>query len=93
MGAKKLHFTYEEVKLKFKEFVSNFLSGEVGVERTEIFPQVYIVVIPSADFKVLIKCEEIGDGQWCAVVQEPSGDKTKYLLFKEEIDNWLDSQR
>jgi hypothetical protein len=92
-----LTFTHDEIEKKYQVFVEKFMSGEKGVERTKLLPHFWIVTVPSKDFKVVITCECIshfhGIEQWCAVVEEPNGEKTNFLLFEEEIEQWAAEQR
>ena len=92
-----LEFTYDEVSERLEQFVANFLSGEKDVKRKKVFPHYWIVSVPSKDFKVSITCECIGHfhgvEQWSAVVQELNGEKSKFLLFEEEIEKWALEQR
>jgi hypothetical protein len=92
-----LEFTHEEVSNRYKEFVRNFMSGERNVVRTNLLPHYWIVSVPSKDFKVAITCECTGHfhgiEQWCAVVEEPNGEKSNFPLFEEEIEKWAAEQR
>lgn len=92
-----LQFKHEEVKEGYQSFVNDFLSGEENVQRTELPLNVWIVSVPIKDFKVMITCECIrspyGFDEWIAVVEEPNGEKSNFLLFEKEIENWLDKQR
>jgi hypothetical protein len=75
----------------------DFLSGEENVQRTQLLPNVWIVSVPEKDFKVMIKLESVGSPygfeEWIAVVEETDGEKSNYLLFEDEIENWLAEQR
>ena len=92
-----LVFTHDEINNRYQDFVKSFLSAEKDVKRTQLLPQYWIVSVPSKDFKVAITCERIGHfhgiEQWFAVVEEPNGEKSNYLLFKEEIEQWASEQR
>ncbi|ADC52023.1 hypothetical protein BpOF4_20119 (plasmid) [Alkalihalophilus pseudofirmus OF4] len=95
---KPLTFQIEEIQARFELFVSNvFLNDENNVVRTEILPKLWEVSVPEKDFKVLVECKNIGNWhgveQWCAVVTEPNGDSSNFLLFEEEIKVWLEEQR
>lgn len=92
-----LKFTHDEVSTRYEQFVQSFMSAEKGVERTKLLPHFWIVSVPSKDFKVAITCECTGHfhgiEQWCAVVEEPNGEKSNFLLFEEEIEHWAAEQR
>lgn len=88
-----LKFNYDEVSTRFEQFVKDFLSDEKGVERTKLLPHYWSVSVPSKEFKVVITCECTGHfhgiEQWCAVVEEPNGEKSNFLLFEKEIEQWV----
>jgi hypothetical protein len=92
-----LTFTHDEISNRYEQFVKNFMSSEKDVERIKLLPHFWIVTVPSKDFKVSITCECIGHfhgiEEWCAVVEEPNGEKSNYLLFEEEIEQWSSEQR
>jgi hypothetical protein len=60
-------------------------------------PHYWIVSVPSKNFNVAINCECIGHfhgiEQWCAVVEESTGNKSNFLLFENEIEEWAAEQR
>src|SRR5574342_282654 len=92
-----LEFQYEDIEAKYNAFVGDFLSCEKNVERHEIFPKVWVVSVPQKDFRVMITCKVrrsvFGFEEWLAVVEEPNGEKSSFVLFEEEIENWLAEQR
>ncbi|MEH6957752.1 hypothetical protein [Neobacillus drentensis] len=92
-----LTFDYLDVKSRYNYFVNDFLSCEANVQKTQLLPNVWAVCVPDKDFKVMITLESIrspyGFEEWLAVVKEPVGEKTNYLLFQDEIENWLAEQR
>lgn len=92
-----LKFTHDEISSRFEKFVMNFMSAEKDVERTKLLPHFWIFSISSKDFKVAITCECAGHFQgieeWCAIVEEPNREKSNYLLFEEEIEQWASEQR
>ncbi len=92
-----LKFTHDEISTRYELFVKDFMSAEMDVERTKLLPHFWIVSVPSKEFKVAITCECIGHfhgiEEWCAVVEEPNGEKSNYLLFEEEIEQWSSEQR
>ena len=92
-----LEFTHDEIVARYEQFVKTFLSSEKDVKRTKMLPHFWIVAVPAKDFKVAITCECIGHfhgiEQWCAVVEEPNGEKNNYLLFEEETEQWASEQR
>jgi hypothetical protein len=92
-----LQFNYLDVKDRYNSFVSDFLNSEGNVQRTQLLPNVWSICLPDKDFKVLITCESIrspyGFEEWLAVVEEPNGEKSNFLLFEDEIENWLAEQR
>lgn len=92
-----LSFTHDEISTRYENFVKHFMSAEKDVERTKILPHFWIVSVPSKDFKVAITCECTGHfhgiEQWCAIVEESKGEKSNYLLFEEEIEQWASEQR
>lgn len=87
-----LTFTYDEINNRYDKFVQNFMSGETNVERTQLLPRFWIVSVPSKGFRVSITCECTGlfhgIEEWCAIVEESNGEKTQFLLFEKEIDQW-----
>lgn len=92
-----LKFTDDEISARYEKFVENFMSAEKDVKRTKLFPHFWIVSVPSKDFKVAITCQCTGHfhgiEEWCAIVEEPNGEKSNYLLFEEEIEQWASEQR
>jgi hypothetical protein len=92
-----MQFKYEEVKARYQSFVNDFLNGEENVKKTELPLNVWLVTVPDKDFKVMITCKAerspYGFDEWLAVVEEPNGEKSNFLLFQEEIENWLSEQR
>ena len=97
MCAVPLEFTHDEVSERYEQFVSNFLSSEKDVTRNKLLPHFWIISVPSKNFQVSITCKCTGRfhgiEQWCAVVEEPNGDKSNILLFEEEIEKWALEQR
>jgi len=82
--------SYEEVKAKYVEFVQSFLSEEPGTERTELLPNLWVVVNKKHNFKVIIECRKLGSSNprtgyvdWFAVVDH-EGEKRHFLLEFEE---------
>lgn len=92
-----LKFTYDQISTRYEEFIKDFMSAEESVEKVELLPRLWVVAVPSKNFKVTISCECIGHihgvEEWCAVAEEESGQKNNYLLFEEEIEKWLSEQR
>lgn len=92
-----LKFTHNEISTRFENFVKHFMSAEKDAERTKLLPHFWIVSVPSKNFKVTITCECTGHfhgiEEWCAIVEEPNGEKNNYLLFEEEIEQWASEQR
>lgn len=92
-----LKFTHEEISNRYEQFVNDFMSAENGVQRTKLLPHFWIVAVPSKEFKTAITCECIGHfhgiEEWCAVVEEPNGEKHNFMLFEEEIEQWASEQR
>ncbi|ADU31004.1 hypothetical protein [Evansella cellulosilytica] len=91
-------FTHEDIEKRYLQFVKEeFLSDEEGVKRTELLPQFWVVTVPTKDFKVAITCEcnnhFHGIEKWCAVVEEPNGEKSNFMLFEEEIEAWAQRER
>jgi hypothetical protein len=94
---KMLQFEFNEIKNRFQSFINEFLSGEENVQRVELPLNVWMVSVPAKNFKVMITCRShrspYGFEEWCAVVEEPNGERSNYLLFEEEIEDWLSEQR
>lgn len=93
-----LEFTHEQIDKKYEDFVQKeFMSNEEGVKRTKLLPHFWIISVPEKDFKVAITCECIGRfhgiEEWAAVVEESNGEKSNFLLFKDEIEDWCIEQR
>ncbi|WP_100374756.1 hypothetical protein [Bacillus sp. FJAT-45037] len=92
-----LTFSDEEILNRYELFVSQFLIGEEKVKRKEILPRFWTISVLEKDFNVSIELKNIGDwhgvAQWCAVVTEPSGDQSNYLLFDREMKEWATEQR
>jgi hypothetical protein len=92
-----LTFTYDEIEKKYLDFVEKFMSAEKDVKHIKLLPHYWVVSVPSKDFKVAITCDCTGHfhgiEQWCAVVEEPNGEKSNFLLFEEEIEEWAAEQR
>lgn len=92
-----LKFTYDEISARFEKFVKDFMSAEKDVERTKLLPHYWIISVPSKNFKAAITCECIGHfheiEEWCAVVEEINGEKSNFLLFEDEIEQWSLEQR
>ncbi|WP_100374794.1 hypothetical protein [Bacillus sp. FJAT-45037] len=92
-----LTFSDAEILKRYELFVSQFLMSEEKVNRKEILPRYWTVTVLEKDFNVTIELKNIGDwhgvAQWCAVVTEPTGDQSNYLLFKREIEEWAAEQR
>jgi len=91
-------FTHEQIEKKYKEFVKEeFMSNEKGVKRAEFLPRFWIISVPEKDFKVSITCKCIGRfhgiEEWAAVVEDPKGEKSNYLLFSDEIEAWSKRER
>lgn len=84
-----LKFSYDEISRRYKEFVANFLLDEKEVEKVQLLPHLWTVSVPSKKFSVTIACECVGHfhgiEEWCAVVKEPNGETSNYLLFEKEI--------
>lgn len=92
-----LKFEHDEIKLRFNEFIKNFLSDEKEIEKIEVLPNYWVVSVPSKDFKVTISCSCVGHfhgiEEWCAVVEEKNGEKNNFLLFQDEIRQWALNQK
>ncbi|WP_368502829.1 hypothetical protein AB3N04_00390 (plasmid) [Alkalihalophilus sp. As8PL] len=92
-----LTFSDEEILKRYELFVGNFLIDEEKVNRKEILPRLWSITVQGKDFNVTIELKNIGDwygvAQWCAVVREPNGDQSNYLLFEREIEEWAAEQR
>lgn len=90
-------FSLEEVDARYNEFIRKFLSGEANVERTEVFPRFWTINVQGKDFSATIKLESrlsgYGFEEWMAIVEEPNGEKSNFLLFEEELEAWLAKQR
>lgn len=92
-----LKFTYDQIRERYEEFIKDFMSAEKNVEKVELLPRLWSVEVPTKNFSVTISCECTGHirgiEEWCAVVEEQSGQKNNYLLFEAEIEKWLEEQR
>lgn len=92
-----LKFSHEEIVNRYESFVSGFLSEEIDVNKLEILPRLWFVEVPQKNFKVSIECKLTGHWhgieEWCAIVTEPNGETSNYLLFEKEIEEWASEQR
>lgn len=85
--------TYGEVKEKYLEFVSNFMSDVDGIEKTEkkeLMPTLWSVVNEEKNIVGTIQCQmkiadtETGEEEWFAVVNMNGKRKAHLLKFDEK---------
>jgi hypothetical protein len=93
-----MKYKEKDIKVRYRRFVKNFLITEDGVNKVEMFKDIWNVTIERKMISVIITLESKHNEQydfdeWFAVISQKGKDEIHYPLYREEVKHWIEGQR